>query len=352
MKKNGTLKSLIVNIRAIVANPDYQYRLLSFGLYCVFAIVSGFMTIINLITGFHMLMWATLIFSVLCVIDVVLMRHAKHGIKIAEWLFQIEIIALLTFFIITGSPEGFSAIWATMIPVFSMLMYNRRHGTVLSAIMFCVLIFFFWLPIGQSFLMYDYTDSFMLRLPLFYLAGFIASFLFETLREFTFDNYAYLQSHDALTGMLNRRGFDQYIKNFRKAHYTDKSIGFAIIDLDVFKNINDTYGHFIGDQVLKQSAQTIKRLIGLPVCRWGGEEFAIIGTADEINSETMEHLRKGFAEQDIIIDDKVIPFTLSVGSALFANNSLSTDEMCIEADKCLYEAKGTGRNKSVFKKME
>ncbi|KDR96332.1 diguanylate cyclase (GGDEF) domain-containing protein [Peptoclostridium litorale DSM 5388] len=143
---------------------------------------------------------------------------------------------------------------------------------------------------------------------------------------------------DALTGIYNRRHFMEKLEN-------EKTEGaFAIIDIDHFKNINDTFGHVEGDKVLVGFANKLKNSFSNDlVCRYGGEEFALFMDIYDLEMafKRIEEFRKNIAE-----DKSGINFTFSAGVAKYRRKNLS--ECIVEADRRLYEAKGNGRNRVVY----
>ncbi|MDC9500232.1 MULTISPECIES: response regulator [unclassified Pseudoalteromonas] len=147
---------------------------------------------------------------------------------------------------------------------------------------------------------------------------------------------------DYLTGMYNRRYFYQYAEQLLKKQQQNT---LALLDIDFFKNINDTLGHEAGDQALKQVATLIKTTFSkFIVARVGGEEFAII--LDDIDTargrEYLEGFRKKLAKHEFLINEKPFSITISIGVADFQSTDL-TQAMRI-ADAALYEAKNNGRN--------
>ncbi|GAA68628.1 diguanylate cyclase [Pseudoalteromonas arctica] len=148
---------------------------------------------------------------------------------------------------------------------------------------------------------------------------------------------------DHLTGLHNRRYFYQYAEKLLKSKNQKNTL--ALLDIDFFKNINDTLGHEGGDQALKQVGSLIRSTFSkFTVARVGGEEFAIILPEIELERgrEYFEAFRKKMASYDFSISDKSIKITTSIGLADFQDTSL-TQAMRV-ADKALYEAKNQGRN--------
>lgn len=167
----------------VILDSQRLSALLCVGTYIILGIVSLFMTIVNIYTGEKILMYATSIFTLLCFVDTILELLNKRWHNAIRILFQIQFLVLLTFFVISGIPEGFSVIWALMLPVSGMLIFGKKNNTILCSIMFCILLFFFETSLGQSFLQYEYTEQFMLRFPMAFFAFFMIAFFIETIRE-------------------------------------------------------------------------------------------------------------------------------------------------------------------------
>ena len=148
---------------------------------------------------------------------------------------------------------------------------------------------------------------------------------------------------DHLTGLYNRRYFYQYAEKLLKNQNQNNTL--ALLDVDFFKNINDTFGHEGGDQALKQVGSLIRSTFAnFTVARVGGEEFAIVLPDIDLARarEYLEAFRKKMASYDFSISDKSCTITASIGLAEFQNTNLK-DAMRV-ADKALYEAKSKGRN--------
>lgn len=163
---------------------------------------------------------------------------------------------------------------------------------------------------------------------------------------------------DMLTKIANRRHFDEMFDvEIRKSKRYRKPLSMLLIDIDHFKNYNDTYGHLAGDECLKQVAATLKFTLkrsGDFVARWGGEEFACLlpDTDESGGAEVAERLRAViFARQ---IPHKSSPVadvvTVSIGAVTFTDQEMQTADGLLKlADVALYEAKEKGRNRVCFK---
>lgn len=159
--------------------------------------------------------------------------------------------------------------------------------------------------------------------------------------------------YDQLTELYNRHAIvqlsDQLIK---MAKETKKSYYVAILDIDFFKKVNDTYGHNAGDIVLKKVASIIKAfsIRGIIPARWGGEEFVMLAPHNmkyKDFTKTLEILRIKISEVKFDVgNDTKINITISIGAAEIKKYT-SLEESIKKADAKLYKAKQTGRNKLV-----
>ena len=169
------------------------------------------------------------------------------------------------------------------------------------------------------------------------------------------DHLEFISSHDIMTGVYNRRKFFELAENiFDKK---DDNLYAIMIDIDKFKNINDTYGHPTGDKVIKLVASTISENLDKNVlfARLGGEEFAVVSYYDSYESavKIAELLRIEVEKQEVLSDDNnIIKFTISSGIAKISQDTQTIDELLKEADTALYDAKGSGRNKVIFRVKE
>lgn len=163
-----------------------------------------------------------------------------------------------------------------------------------------------------------------------------------------------MSSLDGLTGIDNRRSFDEYIEiEWKRCLRESKPLSLIMIDIDHFKLFNDTYGHQGGDNCLKEVAETLSCLIKRPpdiVCRYGGEEFVIILPETDADGARVvaERLRSGIEGLRILhASSRVSKFvTISLGVAgVMPNKYASANELIEKADKALYKAKLDGRNR-------
>ncbi|PHR85463.1 MAG: GGDEF domain-containing protein [Colwellia sp.] len=162
--------------------------------------------------------------------------------------------------------------------------------------------------------------------------------------------FAYQAVHDQLTGLPNRRAFDEWCDNdFKEAQAHSTPLSLAIIDIDYFKAVNDTYSHIVGDQVIKTLATILLEL--LPRClqqvklaRWGGEEFTLLISANKEQAiHFCELIRTTIEKNDFSAIAQDLTLTVSVG--LTDNSALvEYNQMITHADHALYYSKHNGRN--------
>jgi len=155
--------------------------------------------------------------------------------------------------------------------------------------------------------------------------------------------------HDPLTGFYNRLPLNEFFdRELLLALREGRPLSVVMADLDSFKQVNDTYGHLVGDQVLRSfalAARAILRESDL-LCRYGGEEFLILlpGLAPEHAGQLVERLRASFAATPTILGQQSLYVTSSFGIASFPLHGAARERLIGAADRALYQAKSAGRN--------
>ncbi len=166
------------------------------------------------------------------------------------------------------------------------------------------------------------------------------------------DHLEFIASYDAMTGIYNRRKFFELAEKMFKDN--SENLYAVMIDIDKFKNINDKYGHPLGDKVIKAVTRTISENISETSVfgRIGGEEFAILChsyfQAHVVTS--LEKIRLAVSNIETLTDDeRIIRCTISEGFSKNRPGLETLDQLLKEADDALYEAKGSGRNRVIFR---
>lgn len=169
-------------------------------------------------------------------------------------------------------------------------------------------------------------------------------------------NYAHIEQlayHDGLTGLYNRVAFMKYAYEI----FHDASVGASkhaifFIDLDNFKNINDTLGHDYGDLLLKEVSERMTSCIASDdiLARNGGDEFLILKNRFETNDdlENFANQLVSVVHHPFILNDETAMVSMSVGVAVFPNNGLTVSELIKNADIAMYNAKNSGKNSYRF----
>ena len=156
----------------------------------------------------------------------------------------------------------------------------------------------------------------------------------------------FLATHDALTQLHNRHYFEQTLNQQGKALQA-KGFSAAMIDVDHFKRINDSFGHAVGDQALRHVAMLMRHSLpeGVLLARYGGEEFAVLasGVSFETTQQWLEQLRQLIAATPLRVGDIEIMITVSIGLAPQLPGG-DVSQAFKAADECLYLAKRSGRN--------
>lgn len=157
-------------------------------------------------------------------------------------------------------------------------------------------------------------------------------------------------NRDSLTGLYNRRYLDSTLeRELTRCKREGHSLALIMIDIDHFKKINDTYGHQAGDEVLIRFSATLGRMArgSDMACRYGGEEFLLLMPTMQLDiaCERAEALRAEFGTMAVSFGDSRIQTTISIGIAVYPEHGKSAEDLIRSADRALYRAKHTGRNR-------
>ena len=173
-----------------------------------------------------------------------------------------------------------------------------------------------------------------------------------------YQQMCHFADHDSLTGLYTRRHGEAALHDEVSRHQRYKQeLSVLLLDLDHFKHINDTWGHLMGDEVLRRVAETVKNTLrDCDYCsRYGGEELVIVlpHTSGKNAAGLAERLRKRISKIRFTAQNKVFNVTASIGVAsMTANSVTSAHSLLDEADKALYSAKNSGRNQVVTAGVE
>ncbi|WP_020208823.1 GGDEF domain-containing protein [Gilvimarinus chinensis] len=272
----------------------------------------------------------------------------KNKIEISGFLILYTLYSLMLYLVATGGNEGSGPAWVFIVPLVTYFIRGLRKG-ILDLVIFGFLVLISYY-MGNLFEIYQYDSPKLLSRMLIsfvivsILGGFYESFrhkynhkLISLLQE-----NADLASRDHLTGLPNRR----YIVEKISSNNNDvKAI--ALIDIDDFKLINDTFGHQVGDEALIHFSEVFVKTSRTSdlVSRWGGEEFlCILNNTNCSGAEKfLSKLQLELSKSKFNKNGTEIPFTFSAGVVELTTET-DFDKAIIEADKKLYKAKSTGKN--------
>ena len=293
------------------------------------------------------------------------LRPAQSNVTPSKKTFNaLEIIggavAISAIVVITLSNIPFAQLLVLAITYPLLVWSGLRHG-LRSTTLINVLIALFLIVLGVS--GHGFISHFPLESQFYYIGFFIiTTTLFSLIlfsmfeeRRFLIQQLTELASTDFLTKLGNRSYFiERGEQAIAQARRHQQPLSLAILDIDRFKKINDTYGHLAGDEVIKSMAQQCKSTLRTEdtSSRIGGEEFALLlpNTTKEDAYQTIERLRLKVQDLAVTIDNKTqINVTFSAGIAqldLDINSKQSLTDLLGLADKMLYQSKKAGRNQT------
>lgn len=163
-----------------------------------------------------------------------------------------------------------------------------------------------------------------------------------------------LSTTDALTGIYNRRNFDEKLNyEFARAMRYETALSCIMFDIDFFKKVNDTHGHVFGDEVLRMIGNTLRVELRIHdiYARYGGEEFVVLlpETEAECARTVAEKIRHSIAQKTVSQNGISVNVTVSLGVAELDGDFMKTGRDLVEkADRAMYNAKNSGRNRTII----
>lgn len=281
----------------------------------------------------------------------------KKKIKISmEELRLWLLITLLSIVVVYLAFYSFTALIYLVIPALVYLVFHSRAFAVHLTLMIVVtlVVIFAGSNLGPFNMGNELQSRFMLQSFLFTTAILIVGMVLQQ-RDLikaiqSGDDWKFLADHDQLTGLKNRQSFLPLMhQEIKRSERNQHKLTVALVDIDHFKTINDTYGHFTGDKVLVEVSAKLKEILRNydVIARIGGEEFALLFPETSLDKarELMERLRKEIENFKITADEHSVSVTVSAGLAEWQQEQPEdVHQILTRADQLLYDAKHSGRN--------
>ncbi|MFC7293143.1 GGDEF domain-containing protein [Marinobacter aromaticivorans] len=267
----------------------------------------------------------------------------------------VTVSVLFTYLIASGGEGNTGPLWFYVFPPLLFFLTSLKTGTMILLLVYLIALIVFQFP-ELPFVFAEYESDFKVR--------FFATLTFESIFCFVLEasrlkarnellDLALTHEHaaktDELTGLSNRRDMlNRLSGEFSRYQRSGHHFSIVLIDLDLFKTINDQFGHNTGDAVLMQFAELVQTVIRQTdiAARWGGEEFLLLlpDTSLLPALKLAERLRSEVAGNSFRFQGQDLPVTMSAGVCSIAQVN-SIDSMLRQADLQLYSAKGAGRNR-------
>lgn len=309
--------------------------------------------------------WAMGITNIVALGTLLCLRYVPG---LANWARGAGLLAIVTgvgLSFLVNQIGAFSLPWLSAAPIMAALLLGRAAALVLTGLICAVafpLGYFYGLPLAPLPLLPNpalmWTLLALNYLTLSLIMALSAAVLLRQLDQ-AVDNASTSQHImtqlalvDPLTGLPNRRALREELQ--LQAHTASDPCALMFIDIDNFKDINDTYGHLKGDELLLRVARRLSTQVPKPsfVARMGGDEFVVLFHADSSDPAPLpeqamakaEQLRKAMVQPFALPDNPQVNASISIGVSALPHTLLSPDDAMREADTALYQAKGKGRN--------
>jgi len=288
--------------------------------------------------------------SVLLLMNIFYLKHTNNYV-VSGYIVLYLFFPLMLYLVYSGGVENTGPLWIFCLPPIALYIHGLQRGLLDLSIFIFLMTFILFYP-DESVLEAQYTVAFKVCIILSFLLLSFLSSVYGYSREKSSEKMLKMRKdlefflrRDELTGLYNRRGYQDKVENIKNSHGA-----ILMCDIDYFKNINDTYGHDVGDFTIREVSKCICNNLRKDdiAVRWGGEEFFVY--LSEVNMDdaylVSEKLREYMENLTMEYDENIkINVTMSIGVAVI--NDRNTLEMAIRhADIAMYLSKEQGRNKS------
>jgi diguanylate cyclase (GGDEF)-like protein len=296
--------------------------------------------------------WGMLLAMAIYAIFVISFRYSKLFTRETQWKLAVETWAI-TFFITwsvyqTGGVDSPLIHLYLLVIIFSALTLGKIV-TLLEFALITAVYFYLAQPsvYQDGFSVLRFTEMTMTFAP-YLLVAYLTSLLAADLKNAR-EGLEQLSDTDELTGLKNRRAFNTALgTEIDKAARYDRPFSLLMLDSDDLKNVNDRFGHAIGDKLIITIAKVVQESLRKTdfLARFGGDEFVVILTETPRDRaiEVAERIRASVENTSFSSEGERVASTISIGIACFSRDSDSGEEMLARADKNLYESKRKGKN--------
>lgn len=265
-------------------------------------------------------------------------RHSYRSILV--FTSMLALIVCLAIYVLPVEYGTF--VWGCFFPIFYYLLLGKKYGFINTLVFFIAHISISVSKI--NFFPSQFNNMLILNMVICYLFIWFTAHIFESNRKKSELSLSVLAAKDALTNTYNRLALNHQFPILQQNKNVPLSL--LILDIDYFKQINDEFGHSVGDKVLIETAIVLKKIIGeSQVFRIGGEEFCLtLPHTDAFQAEqTAEAVRESIANHRFKMVEHPIKLTVSIG-VCECSDTIQLEQVLIKADTELYRAKKNGRN--------
>lgn len=282
----------------------------------------------------------------------------KDKLDVYVWVLYIVITAYMAAATVCiGYDAGYHFYCASLIPLSFYMEYlahklhTRKTNALLTSL---VLVIIYFICTGYALRngpVYEVDPVFIFRCMVGNAIGVFAFLigygsLVHGLVRSSEEQLSEIALKDRLTGLYNRHYIMTFMDELYQKMPADQWI--AMVDIDGFKGINDTYGHHGGDYVLTELSRMMREVCGdCAIARWGGEEFLIVTNGKAQDPAVLETLRRAVDQTSFRFEGRTIPVSITIGVSGYENGQ-SIDRWIQSADRKLYEGKKNGKNRVVY----
>ncbi|MDH5184268.1 MAG: GGDEF domain-containing protein [Gammaproteobacteria bacterium] len=334
---------VVLQLSSLYGNHSPLLLLLSLLVASLLAIY----TLLHLIQAEYSLSLVSLFILLLMVANLVWLKRI-NDFAVSNSIFLILLFGHNSLALMHNQLAHVGIYWTVLFPILAFMLKGRSAGLLWSTLMGSFLSIYVLLAYkGMLSTPYSFEVLVSVLINFLLVAAFTTLYCHlnsrHQLPDPAHEQLHYMATRDTLTGLLNRSAFLQYLdKTLEASHPSDMKFALLFLDLDRFKQINDRYGHGIGDKILRLVGKRLQRSVRSSdlICRYGGDEFLIM--LQNISPTNVSSFTNKITKQfqtPFSIDDEEISLGVSVGVSFCPHEYRSVTELIEEADKEMYNSK-------------